>query len=438
MNPLAQELNDLIGAANQHVLDMLSTLGKEMFFPKGILSQSAEAKAKATEYNATIGQAREEGHAMFLPSTMASVSGLTPDEALNYAPVTGLPGLRSAWRDKVLHDNPSLDGIPMSLPIVTNGLTHALSIVGDLFCERGDALLLPDKIWGNYSLTFVLRNGAKIASYPFYAENGGFNVAAFRAALEKQCAEREKVIVLLNFPNNPTGYTPTKDEAQGIAEALVAAADGGTNVVAMTDDAYFGLFYEDAAATESLFTLIANRHPRLLAIKGDAATKEVFVWGLRVGFLSFSVGGVSADSPLYLALEKKASGMIRSVISNCSSLSQRVVLKSLSSPEFYAERQAKRDMLCARALEVKRVLADPKFAEVLDVYDFNSGYFMCVRLKHVAAEPLRLHLLDKYQTGTISTAERDLRVAFSCVDKDRIADLFDTIYKAAKELQAAS
>ena len=49
---------------------MLSDLGKRLFFPKGILAQSAEAKEKAKRYDATIGIARENGKPMFLPSVM--------------------------------------------------------------------------------------------------------------------------------------------------------------------------------------------------------------------------------------------------------------------------------------------------------------------------------------------------------------------------------
>ena len=58
---------------------------------------------------------------------------------------------------------------------------------------------------------------------------------------------------------------------------------------------------------------------------------------------------------------------------------------------------------------------------------------MCVKLKKVAAETLRKALLEKYAVGTIATAERDLRVAFSCVEKENIQELFDIIYKAASE-----
>lgn len=46
MNPLAEQLNENIKSGNSHVYDMLSGLGKEIYFPKeGILSQSAEASS---------------------------------------------------------------------------------------------------------------------------------------------------------------------------------------------------------------------------------------------------------------------------------------------------------------------------------------------------------------------------------------------------------
>lgn len=52
MNPLAQSLNEQLQQSNATALSMLSNLGQNMFYPKGILSQSAEAKS--TKYNATI------------------------------------------------------------------------------------------------------------------------------------------------------------------------------------------------------------------------------------------------------------------------------------------------------------------------------------------------------------------------------------------------
>ena len=63
MNPLAQNLNNELYQYNPEVLSMLSQLGKEMFYPKGILSQSADAKS--TKYNATIGMATDKDGKMY-------------------------------------------------------------------------------------------------------------------------------------------------------------------------------------------------------------------------------------------------------------------------------------------------------------------------------------------------------------------------------------
>jgi hypothetical protein len=48
MNPITKELNQIIQNENPHLMEMLSDIGKQLFFPKGILSQSAEAKEKLT------------------------------------------------------------------------------------------------------------------------------------------------------------------------------------------------------------------------------------------------------------------------------------------------------------------------------------------------------------------------------------------------------
>ena len=141
---------------------MLSPLGRRLYFPKGILTQSAEAKQKAHRFNATIGIATEKG-GRDVPAVDAAarLDGIAPDDALNYAPPAGRPELRKRWREKLLEENPSLRGKSFGLPIVTSALTHGLALVGDLFVDEGDVILLPDKLWGNYRLTYEVRLGAR-------------------------------------------------------------------------------------------------------------------------------------------------------------------------------------------------------------------------------------------------------------------------------------
>jgi aspartate/methionine/tyrosine aminotransferase len=106
----------------------------------------------------------------------------------------------------------------------------------------------------------------------------------------------------------------------------------------------------------------------------------------------------------------------------------------MRSPEYPREKQEKFETLKRRALRVKEVLADPRYAQAWEVYPFNSGYFMCLRLKSVAAEALRVHLLDRYGVGLISIGESNLRVAFSCIEEEDIQALFDIIFQGVQDL----
>ena len=435
LNPLAEGLNQRLAAAAPEVLAMLSALGRRLYFPKGILSQSAEARQRGHRFNATIGIATEGGEPMHLASITRYLRDLDPAEAVNYAPPAGRPGLRERWWEKLLKENPSLGGKRCGLPIVTSAITHGLSLVGDLFVERGDVLVLPDKLWGNYRLTYEVRLGARIATYPFYA-GSGFDCEGFARALAEAAEGREKIVALLNFPNNPTGYTPTPAEGDAIVSALERQAERGTRVVAVLDDAYFGLFYHlgGASMTESLFGRLANCHPNLLAVKLDGATKELFVWGLRCGFLTFGPGREDTADEVAAILDAKVRGAIRGGISNVPQLSQALVEKALAASSLDEERKAKHETLRARAEKVYAVANAPRFRESWNVYPFNSGYFMCVEVKGAEAEAVRLRLLDEYGIGVIATGPSDLRIAFSCLEVEDVEALFEALHKAIQEL----
>jgi len=153
-----------------------------------------------------------------------------------------------------------------------------------------------------------------------------------------------------------------------------------------------------------------------------------------VGFITYGISTGGDPSAVYEALEKKTAGCIRGNISNASHLSQAIVLRSMKDSAFAAEKDEKFTILKNRANRVKTVLADPKYAEAWDVYPFNSGYFMCIRLKTVNAEKLRVHLLDRYGVGLISIGEDNLRDAFSCIHEEDIQTLFDIVLQGVNDL----
>ncbi len=436
MNPIAQDLNTIINGSNPHIYDMLSDMGKALFFPKGILSQSAEAKVKATKINATIGIAREGNSVLSLSSVTRFIKDIEPDNYLSYAPSFGIPGLREKWKTELYKKNPSLETKAISLPVVTCGITHGISVLSDMWVNKGDVIVLPDMMWGNYTMTFCVRNAARMVHFKTFDDHlTCFNLDSFEAVIRQQARENKKIITILNFPHNPSGYTLSRSEADRVASILIDVAQKGTQVVAACDDAYFGLFFEEQTCKESLFAKIAGKDKRLLAIKLDGATKEDYVWGLRVGFVTYGIAGDSETEAVYDALEKKTAGCIRGNISNGSHLSQTLVLKSMAEANYEALKQEKFRLLKQRATKMKQVLEDPAYGAYFDVYPFNSGYFMCLRLKDVNAEQLRVHLLETYGTGLISLGDKNIRVAFSCLEERDVKVLFDIIISGINDLR---
>ncbi|MBN2553337.1 MAG: aminotransferase class I/II-fold pyridoxal phosphate-dependent enzyme, partial [Spirochaetales bacterium] len=160
MNELARQLNDALEGTSAAAL--LSARGRRMYFPRGIVAQSAEAGEHAHRLNATAGIAAGGGQPLFLPSIRTHIPQLDPEQIFSYAPTAGHPQLRQTWLAEMVEKNPALKGRQTTLPVVVSGLTHGLSVLADLFVEPGDAVIIPDLFWGNYRLIFQDKMDARI------------------------------------------------------------------------------------------------------------------------------------------------------------------------------------------------------------------------------------------------------------------------------------
>lgn len=426
MNPQAIELNQIVSDNSPIVFSLLSDRGKKVYFPKkGILGQSAAARGK--KIDATIGTAVEDDKSPMRLKCIEKNISVPPASAFLYAPSYGRPDIRSKWKEMIYQKNPGLKDIELSLPVVTNALTHGLSILGYMFLDEGDKLIIPDLNWDNYSLMFTNAYGADLLTFNTFKDNE-FDVMAMGEAINN--GGIGKKVILLNFPNNPTGYTPSVETTVEIVKTIRKAAEAGNKLVVLCDDAYFGLVFEDGIEPQSIFTYLANLHENILAVKVDGPTKEDYVWGFRVGFITYGIkGGTPA---LMTALADKTAGAVRGNISNSSNLSQSLLVMAWESEEYEQEKLAKFKIMKQRYQKVKEVLFDGKYDNYFKAYPFNSGYFMCIRLKEgIPGEEIRQILLKDYDTGVISFGDI-LRIAFSAVAERDIPELFENIYQACK------
>jgi len=406
----------------------MSTVGRRLYFPKGIIAQSAEAKKSATVANGTIGMAYSGGKPMILSAIADNMPGLTPEEVVVYAPTAGIEKTRTVWKDQIIKKNPSLDPAKISLPVVVPGLTAGLSYTADMFVERGTGLISSEPCWDNYSLIVEERREAELIAIPFLnPDMPGLDMDAIGAAVRKM-AKTGSVRIIFNFPNNPAGYSPTVAEGDALVSLIREVADGGADVLVICDDAYYGLFYEDNILPESLFAKFADLHEKVLAIKVDGPIKEDFVWGLRIGFVTFGSKGLSKAH--YDALVVKTMGAVRSSVSCVNTSAQHLVVKAMEDPRTPGEKKNFQAALKQRYKIVKDFLKANPSNPLLKPLPFNSGYFMsfyCAK----DAEALRVELLSKHGIGTISLGPHCFRVAFSSLDESQITPVFQQIYATA-------
>ena len=421
---------------------LLSPLGHRAVFPPGIPFQAAEARGK--RFNGTIGQITDgRGGAVPLPSLAAGLAGLAADgplgaaagnRALLYSPVEGIPELRALWRKRQRRDAPA--GAPSTLPLVTDGLSHALSICADLFAGEGRTVVVPDPFWGNYRGCFAGRTGARLAAAPTYRDRR-FDPGALAAAADA-LPGGEPALAVVNFPSNPGGYAPSVEERALLADSLAAAA-GRRPLLVVCDDAYAGLVFDDAVPRASMFWQLAGRHPNLVPVKIDGATKELAFFGGRVGFLTFAF---DPDSAVAAALESKVKFLVRATVGSPVAATQVLVAQALGSPTLDAEFEAVRGLLAGRVEMLRAALAacDPALLRPLP---FNSGCFALVELTPreqggagLEPETLRRHLLDHHEVGLVSIQPRYLRLAHCSVDATDLPELVARMEQGARELAA--
>jgi aspartate/methionine/tyrosine aminotransferase len=416
----ASRLNDILMRDAPAAGRCLSPLARRSAFPKGIPYQSVQARD--TEINASIGQVTDgKGNPLPLPGMSGAVTGLDPRMTFLYSSQEGHAAVRQAWgrRQRRLSGSDA----PVSTPMVVHGLTQAVSLVADLFGDEDTDAIIPDPCWENYHLIFGLRPGARIVAYPFYVD-GRFNVDGLADVLARTT---RKAIIVVNFPANPAGYSPTPEEARRLVEVL--CAHRGPAVV-LFDDAYQGMVYEDGLVKRSVFWDVVERcdPERLFPVKADGATKELFFFGGRIAFLTAAVTGEAED-----ALLSKWKCVARSSVGVTAGPSQALVLAGLTDPRLDDSIAERLELLRSRYLALREAVNGMTTARV-QAMPFNSGCFALLRLDPaIPAEEFRLRLIRDASVGTISIPSLNaIRVAYCSVATPLLGEMVRRIEHTAE------
>ena len=435
----------------------LSEWGRKIYLPQGIFYWSGRAKKEA-EVNATLGAAAARMRDLveggddskvtcFIPFLAEMFPDIHPNDVFPYVPILGKPSFRWSWRDWIIaKGGKAAEGKAdlFSLPMTTSGITGGLFTMIRLLVDPGERIVSPDLRWGNYDSIVKLNLGLDFEDFPTFAD-GGFNLSGMREAVFEVWKDHPKATLILNFPNNPTGYTPSHEEAEAIRDILVdAVRESGKKLTVLCDDAYEGYVYDGKGIARSVFYDFLGRSPNLFPIKLDGATKEFLFYGGRLGMITFGfhpawLKGID-PAELQKEIDTKVGGIVRTTVSNCCHITQTVVERALANMEkILAERQITVDILAERATILKEMAAgyDPDEAELLPC---NGGFFGFISIKGVSATQVAEVLLTKYKIAVVPTEKPDkgingIRFAFCGVPTEDMRRACEAIPLAIRDAQ---
>jgi aspartate/methionine/tyrosine aminotransferase len=201
----------------------------------------------------------------------AAIESLRKGETF-YAHNLGLPELREAIATYAtrLHGGVKSDRIA-----VTSGGVNALMLAVQMLVDAGDEVVAVTPVWPNLTAQPLIM-GAKLKRVSLVPKDGAWTLDLQKLLDAITPATK---LLIVNAPNNPTGWTLSREEQQNI---LDHCRKTGTWILA--DEVYERLYYESTAnACAPSFLDLASPDDRLVVC--HSFSKSFLMTGWRLGWL---------------------------------------------------------------------------------------------------------------------------------------------------------
>lgn len=202
----------------------------------------------------------------------------------HYTANNGLPELRQAIAD--YHERH--DGVKYQLNeiIATNGAKSVLYYLFQTLLDEGDEVLVPVPYWVSYGEQIKLAGGIPVEIMT--TQDNDYSLT-LDMITEKVTAKTK--IIILNYPNNPSGAILPEDQLRAIGEYCVE-----NNILIIADEIYNRLVYDDAAVV-SMPSLSPSIKRQTILVNGLAKSHAMTGW--RIGY-------ACADETIIKGLSKLA------------------------------------------------------------------------------------------------------------------------------------
>ncbi|MFV8261160.1 pyridoxal phosphate-dependent aminotransferase [Aerococcus viridans] len=154
--------------------------------------------------------------------------------------------------------------------MVTVGASQGFMITMMALLNPGDKVLIPSPYFPLYGYSSILSGGDLV-----FVDTSADGFVLTPEALDHQLQGHPEIkLLMLNYPNNPTGTTYSKDQVKGLAEVLRKYPD----VYVLSDEIYGDLVYEG-----DHYSMVEELPDRTILLAG--ASKSYAMTGFRLGFL---------------------------------------------------------------------------------------------------------------------------------------------------------
>ena len=189
-----------------------------------------------------------------------------------YAHNLGLPELRAAVARYTSALHPAVD---VSRIAITSGGVNALMLAVQALVDAGDEVVAVTPVWPNLTAQPAIL-GATVVCVPLVPVQGEWTLDLDK--LRSAITSKTKLLIV-NAPNNPTGWTMTRAEQQSI---LDHCRDTGTWILA--DEVYERLYYEPTPnGCAPSFLDVSLPDDRLVV--AHSFSKSFLMTGWRLGWL---------------------------------------------------------------------------------------------------------------------------------------------------------
>ncbi len=399
------QTDDKIFGINKKAQEMIITSGKDKVV------------------NATIGSLLDDqGNLVIFSSVINVLKNLTPSDYAEYAPITGIPAFLEAAKKAIFMDyTPSGHVEAISTPGGTGAIRNAIQN----YTKRGEAVLTSNWYWSPY-MTIAQELERSIETFEFFDDDFHFNAKSFEKTLNQLLIKQDRVLIIINTPShNPTGYSLTSDDWDGVLSVIKAASENDKKIILLVDAAYLD-FAGDPIKARAFLPKLDKLPDSILILIAFSMSKSFTLYGMRGGALICLTQNkdIADEFKLVNAFSN------RGTWSNSTRAAMVALSRIFKNEILLAKVKEERNSALSMLLNRGKTFTEAACASGLSICPYSTGFFAVALCRNPDKAG---DILQKEGIFTVPFGGKGLRVSIASISQTNCAVIPKRMAVAIKE-----